>query len=556
MFETTLTAEAARRWAEAGHWSGRTLADDVRVHAQRAPSRPAVLDSTGGYTYGELVVESERFALALLSAGVRQAEVVAVQLPNWKEFVAAALGIEQIGAAVLPLPPSLRERELRQIFEIARPSVFVVAAAFRGHELAQAALALRRMLGGPDIVVVVGGPAFPGTTTWQAFLANGSGLPREVLAYVAPRGTDVAELAFTSGTTGAPKGVMHTHNSAVATVTSTKRRQGLGADDVFHVAATVGHNAGYFFGVRLALHCGGPAILQDEWDPRLMLELIQRHRVTYSFGAPTHLIDLLGLSDASTGALASLRVYICAGASVPESLAREALKRIPQAFCRAFGMTEVGHVTATERSNPVEKRLLTDGSPERGIGIRIMDSDRRPLAHGAEGELEVGGPFLFAGYVQGRDFTREWFDGEWFRTGDLGVIDEDGFLRITGRTKDIIVRGGENIPVREIEEILAAHDRAAEVALVAAADPRLGERVVACIRVRPGSEPLSLADVRGFLFERRVTKQYWPEGVVICDEFPRTPSGKVRKSELRSLVEEVGWGSSGCPDRPLVLGRP
>jgi acyl-CoA synthetase (AMP-forming)/AMP-acid ligase II len=541
MFETTLTRTRIGTYIDRGEWTDRTLFDDVRLHAGRTPSRPALVDPSGSYTYAELLEESKRVGLALLDVGVRHGDVVAVQLPNWKEFVATILGVEQIGAVAMPLAPSLRSRELEQIFSLSRPAVIMVPGAFHGFDHSELALSLREALGHPRTIVGVGGGLAAGVESWGDFCARAERVqaPADILGYLAPKAADIAELAFTSGTTGEPKGAMHTHGSAVAAVVSTVERQSLGPEDVFHVGATVGHNAGYFYGVRVALHAGGLIVLQDKWDPDSMIELVRRHRVTYSFGAPTHLVDLLGSVGATPESLETLRVYICAGAPVPVALAEAALEVMPKALCRVFGMTEIGHATSTVRGDPRPKLVGTDGSPQPGIRIRITDDCRGPLPSGQEGQIEVSGPFLFAGYVQGREFTSQWYDGQWFQTGDLGVVDGEGFLRVTGRTKDIIVRGGENVPVREIEEILSSHDGIAEVAVVGAADVRLGEQAVACVRLKSAVGSLSLEDLQTLLEERQVTRQYWPERLVLVDNFPRTPSGKIKKGELREMVSDL-----------------
>jgi cyclohexanecarboxylate-CoA ligase len=554
MFETTLTGPRVRNHIEAGHWSDRTLFDDVLLHGGRTPSRVAVVDSHGEYTYAQLVAESGRVASSLLNAGVRRGDVVAVQLPNWREFVAIVLGVERIGAAVAPLAPALRTRELHQVCSIARPKVMVVPCSFRGRDYLQSALAVQEMSGSPELIVTVRGSG-AGSESWDDFCLRGAGVPGDVLPYVAPAVTDIAELAFTSGTTGEPKGVMHTHGSAVCAVVSTARRQRLGPDDVFHVAATVGHNAGYFYGVRLALHAGGRLVLQDEWGPEQMLDLVRRYRVTYTFGAPTHLVDLLASPGATPESLKTLRLYICAGAPVPRALAQSALDVMPQAFCRVFGMTELGHATSTESTDEAQKLLTTDGSPQPEMRVRITDADGRRLPAGTEGQVEFAGPFLFAGYIQGREFTEQWFDGEWFQTGDLGVVDGDGYLRITGREKDIIVRAGENIPVREIEELLATHDKIAEVALVGTVDERLGEQAVAFIRLKSDADSLTLADLQAFFDGTGVMKQYWPERVMFVSEFPRSPSGKIKKNELRTIVVEHGLEVAPMATKPATARR-
>jgi acyl-CoA synthetase (AMP-forming)/AMP-acid ligase II len=359
---------------------------------------------------------------------------------------------------------------------------------------------------------------------------------RAWLERLRPDANTVTELAFTSGTTGVPKGVLHTHNTAVATVGSTMRRQGIDHTKVVHVVTPVGHNAGYFYGVRISLQGGATIVFQDIWDPKEALRLIQEHRVTFSYGASTFLIDLLACPEFDEHDLSSFEIYMCGGASIPPALAEECMRRLPGRLCPIFGMTEHGHSTGTDPDTPFEKVCSTDGSPQPEMELKVVDEYGRRLPPCTEGRLMLRGPFNFIGYIQGREFSEQFFDDEdFFDTGDLAYLDEDGYVRITGRAKDLIIRGGENVPVKEVEDILARHPDILEVALVGAPDPRLGERGVAFLRMLP-ARSMSLEQMRDFLRAEQVTQQFWPEAVQIVDEFPRTASGKIQKFKLRESV--------------------
>jgi acyl-CoA synthetase (AMP-forming)/AMP-acid ligase II len=305
-----------------------------------------------------------------------------------------------------------------------------------------------------------------------------------------------------------------------------------------HVATPVGHNAGYFYGVRVAMQAGATMVLQDLWDAAEMARLIERHRVTFTMGPTAYLLDLLNLPGLDTFDLNSLQVFMCGGASIPPAVANEATDRLPGRLCPVFGMTEHGHSTGTDASTPREKVCTTDGSPQPEVELRIADSDGHLLSPRAEGRLLLRCPFNFVGYIQGREFSDPFFDSEdFFDTGDLAYVDEDGYLRITGRAKDLIIRGGENVPIKEVEDLLMTHPGVLEVAIVGAPDLRLGERAVACIRLAEGAS-LSLSDVHRFLGEQRVTRQFWPEAVHTVERFPRTASGKIQKFQLRSAVAD------------------
>lgn len=543
-FETRLTAERIRRHVADGHWQNRLLWEDVLAHAGRAPEYLAVIGpgERSPLTYRQLVDLADRAALALLQHGVRPGDVVSVQLPNWSEFPILLLAIERIGAVMNPITTILRERELLQMLALGRSRMLVVPATFRGfdHAVMAAGLAVRL----PDLqtVVAVGGSGPGGVISWDDFLGDPSAPieppDRAWLDRLRPDPNAVTELAFTSGTTGEPKGVLHTHNTAMTCVRSTIRRHAFTQDDVNHVVTPVGHNAGYFYGVRLTLQSGASMVLQESWDPALALELMQQHRITFSFGVTTHLIDLLA-ADPERFDISTLRLYMSGGASLPPAIVQEAMTRLPARFLPVFGMTEHGHTTGTDPDTPTEKVCSTDGSAQPEMELKIVNAEGQRLPPGQEGRLLERGPFLFVGYIQGRAFTEQFFDAEgFFDTGDLGYLDEDGYLRITGRAKDLIIRGGENVPVKDIEDVIVTHPSVQEVALVAAPDPRLGERVVAYVRLTSGGS-LSLEQLRAFLAERQVTRTYWPEAVVSIADFPRTPSGKIQKFQLRAGAAEA-----------------
>ena len=548
VFETRLTTARISSQTAAGYWTGRVLHDVVGRHDAEHIALAAT-DRWPATSFRTLLDRADRLAIALLEHGLRPGDVISVQLPNWPEFVLLLLAIERIGAVMNPLTTILRERELARMLEIAGSRMLVVPRTFRGFDYTCMALDLAAQLPALRHVVVVDGMAEPGVVPWSA-LAGDTDAPldaesRKWLDRLRPDANQVTELAFTSGTTGVPRGVLHTHNTAIATVGSTQRRQRIGHAGVVHVATPVGHNAGYFYGVRLALQAGATMVLQDVWDPSAMAQLIERHGVTFTLGATTYLIDLLNAPDLERFDLGSLDVFMCGGASIPPAVAHAALRRLPGRLCPVFGMTEHGHSTGTDPETPPEKVCASDGSPQPEVELRIVDGDGNRLPPRTEGRLLLRCPFNFVGYIQGRAFSDTFFDAEdFFDTGDLAYIDEDGYLRITGRAKDLIIRGGENVPVKEVEDLLVTMPGVLEVAIVGAPDARLGERAVACVRLADGAS-LSLTDVQAFLGERRVTRQFWPEAVLALGAFPRTASGKIQKFRLRSAVAE-----SFTRDRP------
>ena len=540
LYETILTREQADRYRAAGWWADRLLNDALAEAVARDPLKTATVDVRGRYTYAELRDLADRCALAFLDLGVRHGDVVTVQLPNWKEFVVVTLALERIGAVINPIAPIFRQRELRAMLRLARPAAAVMPLSFRDWDYPAMYEELRAETPSLRTLIVIDGRVGQGVLPWQDVLARGAALEqhRPALDWLRPSPDDVSELIFTSGTTGEPKGVMHTANTLGSAVEAAIRGQRLTGDDVFHMASTFGHQTGFLYGVRLPIHCGARVVYQDVWDPAVFVRLVEQEWITFTMGATPFLADTVHAPDLADHDVGSLRLFCCGGAPIPQPLAEEAGRRLPCRLVPLWGMSENGAVTVTFPDDPPEKIVTTDGRPYPGMEVTVRDAEGRMLPPGEEGDLYARGAFTFAGYVQGRRFTEQFFDAEgWFSTGDRARMDADGYIRISGRTKDIIIRGGENVPVKEIEDVLLRHPKVRNVALVAAPDPRLGEIGCACIVPEPG-ERLTLDELRAHLSEQQVTRQFWPERVELVDEFPMTPSGKVQKFRLREMVQE------------------
>jgi acyl-CoA synthetase (AMP-forming)/AMP-acid ligase II len=303
--------------------------------------------------------------------------------------------------------------------------------------------------------------------------------------------------------------------------------------------------AGFQYGVRLPLYLGAAVVYQEIWDAVAFVRLIEEERITFSLGATPFLDDTLRAPNLTERDITSLRIYVCGGAPIPRPLAEEAGRHLPCRLAPVWGMTENSAVTAVFPGDPPEKIVSTDGRAYPGMEVTVRDAFGTALLPEQEGDLYARGAFTFAGYVQGRQFTEHYFtpDG-WFATGDRAVMDAEGFIRITGRSKDIIIRGGENLPVKEIEDVLLQHPLVRSVALIGVPDPRLGEIACACIIPEPG-HALTLEDVRTFLANEHVTRSFWPERLEMMTEFPMTPSGKVQKFRLRELVTRPRAGPRG-----------
>jgi acyl-CoA synthetase (AMP-forming)/AMP-acid ligase II len=455
-FGTVLTDERIKASTQAGYWVDRLITDYLDDVAVATPDKVALVDPRRRVTYAQLRQEVDHVALGLLELGVRPGDVVSFQLPNWIEWVVVHYAATRIGAISNPLIPIYRDRELSFMIGLSRSRVVVVPSRFRDHDYPAMIERLRPELPELEHVLVVDGLPGEGTSSWADFVAapwqrhrDPAGLPA-----LRPDPNDVTLLIFTSGTTGEPKGVMHTHNTVVACNNPLPARLGIGADSVIHMASTLAHLTGFLYGARLPVQLGATAVLQDVWDPARFVELVEEHRITYTSAATPFLRDTLNAPNLADHDVSSLVRFCCMGAPIPRVIVREARAKLPgTVVLGGWGQSENGLVTLGIPGDPDDKLVDTDGYPWPGMELRVVDPAGEELPPGAEGRLQVQGPFLFVGYAERLELTRECFDGPWFDTGDLARIDADGYLSITGRTKDVIIRGGENIPVAYVENV-------------------------------------------------------------------------------------------------------
>ncbi len=536
-FETLLARQEIERYSQEGHWPNRLLTDYLDAAAQATPDRIAIIDSRRAIDYRALQALVDRCAHGLLALGLRPGDVLSIQLPNWIEFAVAHLAATRIGVVTCLITPIHRDREVAFMLNLAEATLALVPAAFRGYDYAAMMRRLRTDVPTLRQVMVVGGTA-EGMLDWDGFATE----PWEArsdardLAQFRPDANDVTEIAFTSGTTGEPKGVLHTNNTILAPQAAMGRSLRLAADSVLHVATTMGHQTGFLGGVRLPIQWGTTIVYQDVWNPEQFIELIERHRISVTNGNATFLLDMLRARNLGQHDLSSFRIFRAGGGPIPQVLVREACEKLPHAtILRGWGQTENGVVTLTRHGDPEDKLVGTDGCAQPGMEVRVVDAANRPLAPGVEGKLQCRGPFQFVGYLKQPQATRESYVGGWFDTGDFAVMDAEGYICIAGRAKDVIIRGGEKVPVKYVEDVLYECDLIQDAALVAMPDPRLGEKACAFVICREGRS-LSLPDMQRFLENKGVTRQYWPERIEICTELPRAANGKIRKADLRERI--------------------
>ncbi|MFJ7150388.1 3-phosphoshikimate 1-carboxyvinyltransferase [Streptomyces sp. NPDC100445] len=530
-----------------------TLTERLRRHAAGRPDDTAVVDVRSDHdevvTWRELADQVDRAAALLLRLGVRPGEHVAYQLPNRVEFVVLSLAALRVGAVCCPVIPFFREREVGFVLRRSRARVLVVADRHRSRRPAQEVLDLVAEDGADtrlEHVVVLaasGGAAqlpetsVPGTTVhdWLRALET-TETDRAALDAIVPTPDMTAQLLFTSGTTSEPKGVTQPTRNLVRAASMEVRHLGLGARDAVWVPSPLAHQTGFLYGMVLALVLGVPQILQPDWDAKRALRSLDEHRATFVQAATPFLSDLVKAVEESGETPCHLRIFVATGAMVPRALAERAGQVLGTEVCGAFGTTETCLGALSAPGDEPRQRWGSDGRVLDGVELRITDDEGRVLPAGEEGNFELRSPTVFDGYLDRPDLTAQAFtDDGWYRTGDLATIDDAGYLRITGRVKDVINRGGEKIPVAEIEQLLFGHPLVADVAVVAMPDERLGERACAFV-VPAGATGPTFEEMRRHLDGHQVAKQYWPERLVPVDALPRNPIGKVKKFELRALA--------------------
>jgi len=534
--ETLVTPERVAAMTRAGWWRNETLDAYLDRWARERGDRTAIADGHGRLTWSALARAAERVAYGLQAADIERGHVVSTQLPNWNEWVILALACVRLGAILNPIPPTYRANELGFILRTLESRAFVIPARFRSHDYVAMTAALRAEAPALAHVWVARGEPAVGMrplaeltdTAWEARQG------RRPLPGTDPN--EVSEVIFTSGTTGEPKGVMHTSNTVLSIIYPLIERLGFHAGDVALMSSTFGHQTGYLYGYCLTLLLGSTGVWLDVWNAAEAARLVEAERVTYTMGATPFLQDLTYSPAIDRHDLGSLRLFISAGAAIPRKLVQDARARLRCAISAGWGMSENGLVSCNGLHDPEEKVFGTDGKPLAGMELVVVDDKGEPVAPGVEGDLLVRGHSQFVGYWKRPEFTQDAHTADgWFRTGDRAVLDPDGYVSITGRSKDLIIRGGENISVAEVENLLFAHPKVQSVAVVAMPDPRLVERACAYVIPKPG-ERVTLEELVGWLESRNLARHKLPERLEVVGEFPMTPSGKIQKYKLREDV--------------------
>jgi cyclohexanecarboxylate-CoA ligase len=526
----TTPPEEAERYRTAGLWTDELI--DGFVASRAADDSVALIDGEVLLTHAEVERHVAAVAGALHDLDVRKGDVVSWQLPNWWEAVVLHHSILRCGAVSNPIITTNRRRELEFMLRQAETKVLVHPAVFRRFDYGQMVADLAPHLPALEHTVVVRGAA-GGGLAFEALL-EADGLAAEV-----PRSAcDPALLMYTSGTTSDPKGVVHPHATLVRENRGIVESWRLTGDDRIFMPSPVTHVTGLLYGVHLPSMVGIPVVLQDVWEPGAALELIERHRCTLLVAATPFLHGLTHSEDLPARDVSSLRFVGCGGADMPPRLIREAEANLGAIVARGYGSTEYPTATQGRVGDTLADRSQTDGRTAPWTELRIVDDEGQDLPANATGELLVRGPERFIGYLVAAADEKVFDADGWFATGDMASIDDDGHLTIQGRKKDIILRGGENISVKEVEDHLHAHPKIAEVAIVAMPDPVMVERACAFVVAAGGDVP-TLPELAEYLTGRGLAVQKVPERLERIDELPKNLAGKVQKFKLRERIEAL-----------------
>ncbi|EEW2443560.1 TPA: medium-chain fatty-acid--CoA ligase [Escherichia coli] len=542
--KVTLTFNEQRRAAyrQQGLWGDASLADYWQQTARAMPDKIAVVDNHGAsYTYSALDHAASCLANWMLTKGIESGDRIAFQLPGWCEFTVIYLACLKIGAVSVPLLPSWREAELVWVLNKCQAKMFFAPTLFKQTRPVDLILPLQNQLLQLQQIVGVDKLA-PATSSLSLsqIIADNTPLTTAITVH----GDELAAVLFTSGTEGLPKGVMLTHNNILASERAYCARLNLTWQDVFMMPAPLGHATGFLHGVTAPFLIGARSVLLDIFTPAACLALLEQQRCTCMLGATPFVYDLLNLLEKQPADLSALRFFLCGGTTIPKKVARECQQRGIK-LLSVYGSTESSPHAVVNLDDPLSRFMHTDGYAAAGVEIKVVDDARKTLPPGYEGEEASRGPNVFMGYFDEPELTARALDEEgWYYSGDLCRMDEAGYIKITGRKKDIIVRGGENISSREVEDILLQHPKIHDACVVAMPDERLGERSCAYVVLKAPHHSLSLEEVVAFFSRKRVAKYKYPEHIVVIEKLPRTVSGKIqkfllRKDIMRRLTQDV-----------------
>ena len=535
------SAEQIATYYAQGLWRDYTLGGLLEQQAADRPDKVFLTDATTSVTFGQLHDTALRLAGGLARHGIGRGDRVAVQIPNWTEFAAICVALSRIGAVIVPIMPIYRREEVSYVLESAQVKAVFTAGEFRKFDHAGMFGDIRAAGSPVETIVVVRGEAVPGTISYADLTAvsaaadaarTGAGLAS------GPGPDDPFVIVFSSGTPSRPKGCLHTFNTMACGARLLGEAWEYSASDVQFGPSPVTHTTGLVTSILLPLVYGAGSHIMEVWEPRDGLERIAKFGCTGAVTATTFLQMLLNVYDPDVHDASSMRFWTSAGAPIPGSFVEAARRAIPNmAVLSLYGRTENVTTTLCALSDDPARSVTSDGKALPGQEVRIVDREGREVPRGEQGEIAYRGSMNSLEYIGQPEATAAMYTDDGFsRSGDLGTMDRDGYVRVTGRLKDIVIRGGLNISVREVEDLLTAHPAVATVAVVGMPDEVMGERVCCFLVPASGAAPLTLTELKDYLLGEGLAIQKVPERVEVVSELPMTATGKIQKHVLRAGI--------------------
>jgi acyl-CoA synthetase len=520
-----------------GYWSDKSLLDYWLTSVELYADKDFVIDSYGGkFTYKEADNLSSRLASFLQEQGVAENDIVTFQVPGWKEFVLILVACLKVGAAANPICLSCEKEEVIAQLNMTESKVFFTPTEYYKYNYSATMLEIKKKLQFVEQIVMLDNLAKNNTAfiTLSQILTEYSPLKN----FVKAEADSVAAILFTSGTTGESKGVMLTHNNIIYSEKAFNQTLGIDNKDIMLMPSPLNHAIGFHHGIISPMLAGATTVLQDRFNARDSLELIQNHKCSYGMGVTPMIHDILEELKIAKYNIDSLEFFLCGGASIQKSMIAEALENGFK-VCGVYGSTESVPHTCIKPTDTIDKIVNTEGSPIAGVEVKIVDKNLNEVAAGNVGQELSRGPNVFVGYLKAPQLTAKAFlDNGWYQSGDLCSLDNDVYLSFVGRLKDIIVRGGENLPSHKIEANILKNPKIKDAVVIGMPDKRMGERICGYIVLEDKNNRINLSELIDFLQKINVSKKLWPERLVIIDALPRNESGKIKKFILKADIKE------------------
>jgi non-ribosomal peptide synthetase component E (peptide arylation enzyme) len=532
--------EAAKLYGKRRWWLGLTLGDMFDKTCDLYPEREALIGSGKRYTWARLRRIVDATAYNLLENGFKPGDTVLLQFPNWPEFVISYFALQKAGLVMVLLTVNYSAREIAHLARLTQPKGWILPDRYRNIDFLPLIAQVKRENPELEKVVLLGDNVPEAHLRFNELTVTREdpGKIRSVLEQARPDPGDVCQILPSGGTTGLPKGAPRTHNDYICNIEYKSRAWDLNVTDTCLVAATVGHNLALVVCVTGSVFQGAKMVMLDSSYQQDFCRIVQEEKITCTGLVPTLISRIVNFENLADYDLSSLKKIYVGAANSPPELVRAVEEKIGARYINAFGMVE-GPLSQSRPEDPVEVRQGTIGRPCCPYDeFVVLDEDGNPALAGIEGELSAKGPGIFTGYLKNPEAnTKEFTPDGYFRTGDLATIDENGNIRITGRIKDIIIRGGENIAARDVEDLISSHSKVEYVAVVGMPDPDLGEHVCAYVKPAQGAK-LSHEDILDHLKTLGAAKIHVPERTIFVSEIPLTAAGKADKKILKKDIEE------------------